>query len=206
MGFPVQAGASRLTTMRAAARLVLSMILNECYSFSDVRYLISSKVGDRMPRRDADGHRDPIEMAEPGKALSYDVELSFTEYPKKTLLPAGTPLFRLDFPISFGLFMSVWWMKKDALQTILRKASSDTAELRREWQHATASPKPIKGIRTMIIEIILTQDVYAWVGKASPLFHKKGGVEQVYLPNLSRSAGPYRSDFARLQSSYKLPV
>jgi hypothetical protein len=182
------------------------MILNETYSFSDVRYLISSKVGERMRPRNADGNRPPANLPPDMRPISYDVELSFVDYPKKTLLNAGTVLCRLDFPVSFALFMNVWWMRKDVLETMLHSAEPNSAALRREWQHATALPKVAKGTRTRIVEIILTAQVYAWAGKASPLFHKHGGAEQIYLPNLAKGTGPNRSDFARLQATYTLPA
>ena len=182
------------------------MILNEAYSFSDVRYLISSKVGDRMRPLDADGNKPPDNLPPDIRPISYDVELSFIDYPKRTLLNAGTVLVRLDFPVSFAVFMSVWWMRKEVLETILHSADPDSAALRREWQHASALPKAAKGTRTRIVEIVLTEPVYAWVGNASPLFNKRGGAEQIYLPNLAKGAGPNRSDFARLQHTYTLPA
>src|SRR5690242_19626470 len=95
------------------------MILNEAYSFSDVRYLISSKVGERMRPRDADGKKPPANLPPDIRRISYDVELSFIHYPIKTLLNAGTVLFRLDFPVSFTLFMNVWWMRQQVLETML---------------------------------------------------------------------------------------
>jgi hypothetical protein len=181
------------------------MILNEQYSVSDVRYLISSKIGERMPVRDADGYRA---MNDPPvyKPISYDVGLSFIDRPEKTLLPAGTSLVRLDFPIDLALFMKVWWMRKEILDSLLHPCDPDASALRREWQNTAALPKPSKGTRTRIVEIVLTEQVYAWIGKASPLFHKRGGAEQVYLPNLSRGAGPNRSEYARLNSTSTVPA
>jgi hypothetical protein len=114
------------------------MILNEAYSFSDVRYLISSKVAERMKPRDANGNKPAASLPPDIRPISYDVELSFIDYPVKALLNAGTVLLRLDFPVSFTLFMNVWWMTKEVLDTILHNADPDAAALRREWQHATA--------------------------------------------------------------------
>ncbi len=185
------------------------MILNEAYSFSEVRYLISSKVGERMPDRDDDGKGPVLDKPSILRPISYDVGLSFVTYPEKKLLGPGTVLVRLDFPVRQALFMSVWWMRKEVLESILHSAGSDSAALRREWQNVTAMPKAprgARGVRSDIIEIILTQQVYAWIGKASPLFHKKGGVEQIYLPNLAKGAGPNRSDFARLLRTSTLHV
>lgn len=155
------------------------MILNQEYSFSDVRYLINTR-------------------------HSNDVELCFTHYPRKVRLEAGASLVRLDFPVLFGIFMKLWWMRQDALQSILHSADSNFVSLRQAWQHQQAMPKASKGIRTLIVEIQLTAPVYAWIGTASPLFNKSGGAEQVYLPNLARGVGPNGSDFARLKNTYTL--
>ncbi len=157
------------------------MLLNEEYSFADVRYLINRKV-------------------------SYDVELSFISLPQKTLYPKGSILCRLDFPIVLGLFSRVWWMEKDVLADILKTASPGGSALRMEWQHQQAMPKASKGTRTLIIEIETTAAVYGWSGIASPLFNKAGGAQQVYLPNLSKGSGFDRSDYARLRHTYTLPA
>jgi hypothetical protein len=101
--------------------------------------------------------------------------------------------------------MKVWWMKADVLRSIIESTDANATALRREWQHAQAMPKG-KGIRTQVFEIVLTEPVYAWIGLASPLFHKGGGAEQVYLPNIARGTGPYRSDVARLLRTYTLPA
>lgn len=157
------------------------MALNEDLSFKDVRYLINSKVA------------------------SYDPALSFSGYPDKVLLNPGEVLVRLDFPIVFGVFLRVWWMKNAVLEGIIRGADPGSTALRRAWQQQQAMPKPGKGARTQILEIAITQPAYAWIGAASPLFHKAGGAEQVYLPNLARGTGPDHSDYARLQHTYTLP-
>ena len=161
------------------------MVLNEQYSFSDVRYQITSNSAYER---------------------GYDVELSFVDYPEKVLLEPRTTLVRLEFPIVFGFFATVWWMRSNVLQTLLQSTDSDSTALRREWQHQTAMPKANRGFRTQVIEIELTASVYAWIGKASAMFNKSGGAEQVYLPNLAKGAGPNRSDFARLRHTYTLPV
>jgi hypothetical protein len=172
----------------AGATIAGAMVLNQDLSFSDVRYLISSRVGVD------------------NRQISYDSGLSFTGVPPKVLLPQGTTLVRLDFPVWTALFMKVWWMTPEALRRVLEGAGPEAADMRREWQHQQAMPKPSKGVRTQIIEIILTAPVYAWVGDASPLFHRAGGAEQVYLPNLAKGAGPNRSDYARLLHTYTLPA
>ncbi len=147
------------------------MALNENLSFSDVRYLINSKVS------------------------SYDPALSFIGYPQKVLLTPGETLVRLDFSVVFGIFTRLWWMKAAVLNDIIRGADPGSTALRRAWQQQQAMPKAGKGVRTQILEIAITQDAYAWIGPASPLFNKSGGAEQIYLPNLSSGTGPDQSDY-----------
>jgi hypothetical protein len=157
------------------------VVLNDSLSFHDVRYLINSRI-------------------------SNDVELCFLGFPQKVLLDAGVVLVRLDFPVVFGIFMKPWWMKPEILDAIAQGSDGSAVLMRRQWQHDMAMPKASKGVRTQIIEIELTAPVYAWVGLASPLFNKSGGAEQVYLPNLSKAAGPDHSNFARLRRTYTLPA
>jgi hypothetical protein len=183
------------------------MILNEEYSFDEVRYAISSRKGLRMPRRSADGILPALSKSASSQQISYEVGLSFVDpRPVKTPLPSGTVLSRLEFPVNMALFMSVWWMRLEVLYKMLHNNDADSAALRREWQNVQAMPKAARGLRTSVVEIILTQPVYAWVGKASPLFNKTGGAEQIYLPNLAHGAGPNQSDYARLLRTYVLPA
>lgn len=182
------------------------MTLNEKYSFQDVRYLISSKVGERMPVRKPDGTR-LMNQKPDMRQISYDVDLSFVDDPPpKVLLQAGTSLVRLDFPVTFALFMNVWWMRSTVLDMLLHSTNADTRMLRQEWQQIAAMPKPKKGIRTRVVEIVLTEPVFAWVGVASPLFNRRGGAEQIFLPNLAHGAGPERSNYARLLHTYTVPA
>lgn len=157
-------------------------VLNENYSFHDVRYQVNRRI-------------------------SYDVELSFVGDPAKVRLPVGTCLARLDFQHTFlsGVFTKVWWMHAKVFYDLLENAET-AAQLRSQWQQGQAMPKSSKGLRTLIIEIQLTAPVYAWIGKAAPLFNKSGGFEQIYLPNLARGAGLNRSDYARLLRTYLLPA
>jgi hypothetical protein len=152
------------------------MILNEEYSFNDVRYAIT---------------------ANPAYKSGYDVAGAFVGRPEKRKLEPPTVLVRLDFE-AVPPFLSAWWMRGEALPALKLAAGSDAQSLRREWQHQTAMPKARKGFRTQIVEIEITSPVYAWVGEASALFHKPGGGEQIYLPNLARGYGPHGSYFARL--------
>jgi hypothetical protein len=174
--------------------LIFPAMLNQEYEWSDVRYQISRRI-------------------------SYDVDLSFDGRPTKELFPSGTVLYRLDFPVVFGIFMKVWWMKEAAFHRIFDRVGPTPLALRQEWQNSLALRKPEKGdegslggrtgeatTRTQVLVILTTQPVFAWVGIASPLFHKAGGEEQVYLPNLARGAGPHRSEYARLLRTYTLPA
>ncbi len=158
------------------------MPLNEEYSFHDVRYSISRRLSP------------------------YDAAFCFLGEPRKVLLPVGTRLVRLDYqhaPIS-DVFTRVWWMRRGIFEDLLKKAES-ARDLRIQWQHGQAMPKSPGGLRSLVIEIELIEPVWAWVGAAAPLFHKSGGFEQVYLPNLAHDRiGPNRSRYARLVRTYTL--
>lgn len=169
-------------------------MLNEAYEWQDIRYQINRRI-------------------------SYDVSLSFHSRPVKEQLPAGTVLFRLDFPVVFGVFMKAWWMREAVFDRIFTRSGLSSSALRQEWQDTLALRKPGKGglgslggrtgeasPRTQVLVIQTTQPAFAWVGIASPLFHKSGGEEQIYLPNLAHGSGPNRSDHARLLRTYTLPA
>lgn len=158
------------------------MYLNEEYTIRDVRYAISRR------------------------ASPYDAALSFVGEPRKELLPAGMRLMRLDYQHAplLDVFTRVWWMKRLVFERLLGESES-ARELRTQWQQGQAMPRSPAGLRTLIIEIELTEPVYGWVGLASPLFHKSGGLEQVYLPNLAHDRiAPNRSRYARLARIYTL--
>lgn len=169
-------------------------MLNQEYEWNDVRYQINRRI-------------------------SYDVDLSFNCRPTKEHLPARTVLYRLDFPVAFGIFMKAWWMKEATFHRIFAGGGLTSSALRQEWQNSLALRKPEKGnegkfggrtgevaTRTQVLAILITEPVFAWVGRASPLFHKSGGEEQVYLPNLAHGSGPNSSDYARLLRTYTLPA
>jgi hypothetical protein len=168
------------------------MVLNEELTFNDVRYLVSSKAGFSKNRKSV-------------MQVSPNFGKSFDGFPEKVRLEAGVILARLDFEVLAGVrgfFNSVWWLKETAMRELIDANSGSLAMLRREWQHQSALPKASKGTRTQIVEIQLTAPAYAWVGKASRMFHKPGGIEQVYLPNLARGTSGHRSDFACLRHTY----
>jgi hypothetical protein len=95
-------------------------------------------------------------------------------------------------------------MRQESMRELISQAGPQPADIRREWQHNAALPKPSKGVRTFVIEISLFQQAYGWIGPAREMFNKPGGVEQVYLPNLGQGHGPNKSDFAMLQHTYIL--
>jgi hypothetical protein len=184
------------------------VILDEQYEWSDVRFEISGRTAFDVGRST-------------NRQMSYDVSLSFADRPRprKEKLPAKTVLYRLDFPVVLGIFAKAWWMKEDAFHRIFEAGNENSRALRREWQNNLAMPKPRKGrggkfggrtgeaaLRTQVFAIVTTEPVFAWVGTASPLFHKDGGEVQVYLPNLARGSGPYRSNYAHLHRTYTLPA
>jgi len=63
------------------------MILNAEYNCDDVRYLISSKVAERMRPRHSDGKRPSANLPPDIRPISYDVELSFIGRPDKSWTP-----------------------------------------------------------------------------------------------------------------------
>ena len=188
-------GRLRYLRNHSSAATLISPMLNQELELTDVRYPINRQVS------------------------FYDIALSFDVRPAKELLPVGTRLYRLDFSVVFGIFTRVWWMKEAAFQRIFQRAGSSASALRQEWQNSLALRRPGKGkegefggwvgevsTRTQVLEILITQPVFAWVGIASPLFNKLGGEEQVYLPNLAHGSGPNRSDCAQLLRTYTLPA
>ncbi len=63
----------------------------------------------------------------------------------KELLSSGSVLYRLDFPIVFGIFAKVWWMKEAVFQRMFDRVDPTPSALRQEWQNSLALKKPEKG-------------------------------------------------------------
>lgn len=127
-----------------------------------------------------------------------DIRAAFRGTPSKTLLPAGQMLCRFITTESrktrvpgTNTFLSPWWMDW----------SMTASELAR-WKTAKAKPKDIIRARLAVttdfsqqldslVQIILTQSVYAWKGLARHQDDKLrrvtylGGGEQLFLPNLA---------------------
>ena len=156
-------------------------LLNQDLGFDEVRWAISRRV-------------------------SYDSGLSFVGSPNKTRLSQGTHLFRLVHMMGAHPFDGVWWMPKQVFEEILRDANQAQhggGALFRNYV-AEALALPSGSYQLNVIEIELTQDVYAWAGRAARLFGRPGGVEQVFLPNLPAPGSPRDSLVAKLVHSYWL--
>ena len=126
-----------------------------------------------------------------------EIRNAFNGVPAKTLLPSGAMLCRFITTetakkeyVDSGIYSSPWWTEWGT-----------TAKMLGRWQ--TATVKPIDVIRARLavtgkfsakldslVQIILTQPVYAWKGSAR---HQEdddlkltylGGGEQLFLPNL----------------------
>lgn len=69
---------------------------------------------------------------------------------------------------------------------------------------AEALSLPVGDVQLCVVEIELTQKVFGWVGKSSPLFERPGGMEQVFLPNLAERGNPRASVVAQVVHTYWL--
>ncbi len=139
------------------------------------------------------------------RRTSYDVRSSFDGVPQKTRLKAGTRLYRL-LPLAVGdYFSAVWWMPKEVFEELLNDVRGSKtgggALLRNYVAQYLALPS---ANQLCVVEIELVRDVYAWIGRAAPLFGRPGGMTQVYLPNLAERGNPRHSSHARLVRTYWL--
>ncbi len=169
------------------------MILNQELGFDQVRWAIAHSAHERT---------------------SYDTKKSFLGIPVKQRLEPPAKLFRLDYIAAGRQFLEVWWMREPVFQSLVAQAHRDPAMFRQNAEAGHALPpvtsKPLKNPKGPIevfdrlsaTEIQLTQPVYAWVGIASKLFDKPGGLEQVFLPNLHERGNPGFSDHARIVRTY----
>ncbi len=139
------------------------------------------------------------------RKASYDSQLSFVGGGRKTLLPAGTKLFRL-VPLPNGdYFHGQWWMPEktfNQLKNQTNRASHGGGRLlRNQIVQGLALPS---ANQLCVIEIELVANVFGWSGIASGLFDKHGGLEQIFLPNLPRSGDPTFSDHAKISGTFWL--
>lgn len=131
-------------------------------------------------------------------AVKPGVRQAFRGIPVKTLVPKGEMLCRFITTESKrkGIrgnetFFSPWWMDWSAAVQEIAK-----------WRTAKATPKDVIRARMAVtsdfsqeldslVQIILTQPVYAWKGIAQHQDDRQrgvtylGGAEQFYLPNLA---------------------
>lgn len=140
------------------------------------------------------------------RKTSYDSMQSFQGIPQKSLLPVNTHLFRL-VPLTTGIyFNAVWWMPESVFTKMhddANRSSHGGGRLLRNYV-AESMALPSGGSQLCVIEIVLTRPVYAWVGLSAPLFNRPGGVEQVFLPNLTEKGNPQVSSDARLSKTFWL--
>ncbi len=139
------------------------------------------------------------------RKTSYDSRASFQGAPEKKLLRAGTRLYRLLNLATGKYFNSVWWIPEAVFSELhddANRAAHGGGRLFRNYVgQYMATPS---GTQLCVAEIELKESVYAWVGQSSPLFGKPGGMEQVFLPNLSDRGSPGTSMYARLVRTYWL--
>ena len=140
------------------------------------------------------------------RRISYDSRQSFQSPPRKVLLPQRTRLYRLVHFANGNYFDGVWWMPKDvfdALRADANQAQHGGGRLFRNYV-AQYMALPNGNSQLSVIEIELTQKVYAWVGQSASLFGRPGGMEQVFLPYLGDRGRPSTSSNARLVHTYWL--
>jgi hypothetical protein len=140
------------------------------------------------------------------RKTSYDSRLSFQGSPQKTLLPGGTRLFRLVHMLTGACFDAVWWIPEPVFRELHDDANRSAHGGGRLFRNYVAEylALPSGDTQLCVVEIQLTTAVYAWTGRSSPLFDRPGGMEQVYLPNLSDRGSPRTSAHAKLVRTYWL--
>ncbi|HZP02176.1 MAG TPA: hypothetical protein VFD30_17955 [Terriglobia bacterium] len=137
---------------------------------------------------------------------SYDSRASFQGAPLKELLLVGTKLYRL-VPLTTGeYFDAVWWIPEAAFKELHDDANRSLHGGGRLFRNYVAEfmALPSGSNQLCVVEIQLTNPVYAWVGRSAALFNRPGGMEQVFLPNLSERGNPRISTNARLVRTYWL--
>jgi hypothetical protein len=140
------------------------------------------------------------------RKTSYDSRASFHRAPQKKLLFVGTHLYRLVPLVTGEYFDSVWWMPQAVFSELHDDANRSSHGGGRLFRNYVAQfmALPSGSTQLCVVEIELTNPVYAWVGHSAPLFNRPGGMEQVFLPNLSERGNPRTSTDARLVRTYGL--
>jgi hypothetical protein len=140
------------------------------------------------------------------RKTSYDSRQSFQGTPEKTLLPAGTLLYRL-VPLTTGIYFdALWWMSETVFLELHDDANRSAHGGGRLFRNYVAQSMalPSGSKQLCVVEIELTKPVYAWVGRSAALFGRPGGMEQIYLPHLAERGNPRTSEDARLKRTYWL--
>ncbi len=137
---------------------------------------------------------------------TYDAQGSFQGIPVKSLLPLETLLYRLVNLVDGNYYASPWWMPRDTFAELLDDASKSATASGRLFRNYAAQylSLPSGDNQLSIVEIELTSNVYAWIGNTSPLFHRPGGMAQVFLPNLANRGNPRISSHARVSNTFWL--
>ena len=140
------------------------------------------------------------------RQTSYDSRVAFQGPPEKQLLPQGTRLYRLVNMVTGTYFDSVWWIPEAVFSELRDDANRSSHGGGRLFRNYVAQymAMPSGSTQLCVVEIQLVNSVYAWVGRSSGLFDRPGGMEQVYLPNLSERGSPRISAHARLVRTYWL--
>ncbi|MGI8744297.1 MAG: hypothetical protein ACR2NN_17325 [Bryobacteraceae bacterium] len=151
---------------------------------------------------------DEVRWATMRKTSRYDSRASFKGGPNKTLLPAGTRLYRLVHLVTGRYFDGVWWIPKEVFLELHDDANRSGHGGGRLFRNYVAQymALPSGNFQLCVIEIALTDSVYAWVGPSAPLFERPGGMQQVFLPNLGERGDPRTSSHAKLVHTYWLKL
>src|SRR5688572_5007066 len=107
-----------------------------------------------------------------------------------------SPILNLD---------SLWWIPEPVFRESHDDANRSTHGGERLFRNYVAAYMALPSADTQLCigEIQLTNSVYGWTGRSSPLFARPG-MEQVYLPNLVEPGSPRTSAHARLIRTYWL--
>jgi len=140
------------------------------------------------------------------RKTSYDSRRSFRGVPQKTLLPPGLRLFRLVYILSGTYFDGVWWMPEAVFNELRADANQSRHGGGRLFRNYVAQymALPSGTSQLCVVEIELRNSVYGWIGNSSGLFGRPGGMQQVFLPNLSDRGTPGVSSHARVVRTYWL--
>lgn len=166
--------------------------LNQSLGFDEVRWAITRQ--RRVP------------AGQPAAKGCYDSRQSFAGTPEKKLLAVGTHLYRL-VPLTTGVYFdAVWWMPESVFKELHDDANRSSHGGGRLFRNYVAQylALPSGSNQLCVVEIELTKPIYAWVGRSAELFHRPGGMDQVYLPNLAERGNPRSSVVAKVARTYWL--